>query len=302
LFTVSVIALIIFILIERKVKSPVLPLHLFKNKVFTLSNGIGFLLGAGMFGTIMYVPFFVQGVLGTSATKTGFIMMPMTLSMVVASIFGGRLVTKTGKYKKLAILGLLIMGSGLFSMALMDVNSTNTIAVINMIIVGIGLGIAFPIFTLTVQNAVEHKFLGVATSSVQLFRQIGGTIGVAIMGSMMNNRMVTKMEDLSANANLPSKELQSPEMIEKFDELKSPEVLMNPEKLGAIRSAIPEHFITYFDSMINMLREAIGFSLQGVFFTGMLIILSGMVLTFFLEEIPLRHTNEMKKMPKDTDN
>ncbi len=115
----SLIALILFIFVEKKVSSPVLPIYLFENSVFTLSNLIGFFLGAGMFGTIMYMPFFVQGVIGTSATASGFVMMPMTLSMVFTSALCGQLISKTGKYKSLALFGLLVMAGGMVSMSMM---------------------------------------------------------------------------------------------------------------------------------------------------------------------------------------
>lgn len=294
LFAFSIIAFILFITIERKAKSPVLPLELFKNKVFTVSNVVGFLLGAGMFGSIMYVPFFVQGVIGTSATKSGFIMMPMMLSMVVASIIGGQLMTKSGKYKKMAIVGLFIMASGMFSMSLMDINSNNTHAVINMIIVGLGLGAAFPVFTITVQNAVEHKLLGVATSSAQLFRQMGGTIGVAVMGSILNNRMSNKMEELASNTEA-AKGLTSPEMADQLSGLTNPQVLLDPGKLANIRADLPEQATDLFDQMIEMLRQALSYSLEGVFYTSMFIVLAGLALTFLLKEIPLRQSNSEQK-------
>jgi EmrB/QacA subfamily drug resistance transporter len=296
LFMASILALVIFIWIELKAKSPVLPLTLFKNDIFTLSNIIGFLLGAGMFGAIMYVPFFVQGVLGTSATASGFIMMPMTLAMVAASTIGGQLITKTGKYKLLAIIGLLVMASGLFSLSLMDVNTTNMTVVLFIIITGMGLGLSFPTFTITVQNAVEHRLLGVATASTQLFRQVGGTIGVAIMGSIMNTRMRDKMEEAAGQGGeVP---VLSPEVAEGFEKLKDPQVLMDPNQLATIKSELPEQDIAFFEKAVQALREGLGYSLEGVFFIGMAIILGGFLLTFFLREIPLRTSNEEEKSKK----
>lgn len=294
LFSATILSLIVFIMIERKVKSPVLPLNLFKNGIFTISNVIGFILGAGMFGAIMYMPFFIQGVIGTSATASGLVMMPMTLSMVVASAIGGQFITKTGKYKAFALVGLLVMSFGMVLMSFMDTDTTNSIAVINMIIVGVGLGIAFPIFTLTVQNAVEQKFLGVATASSQLFRQIGGTIGVAIMGTIMTTRMQDKMESLAKDSGVDMGSMTNtdPALAEGLKELQNPQVLMDPDKLDQIQASLPEQMQSLFTQLVDMLREALSYSLSGVFLVGALVIGTGFLLTFFLKEIPLRQSNE----------
>lgn len=298
LFASSLAALAVFIGIEKKVKSPVMPLHLFKNNIFTLSNIIGFTLGAGMFGAIMYMPFFVQGVIGTSATASGFVMMPMTLSMVVASAISGQITTKTGKYKKLALVGLFIMCLGMVSMSWMDMDTTNTTAVINMIIVGLGLGIGFPIFTLTVQNAVEQKWLGVATASSQLFRQLGGTIGVSLMGTVMSYRMTEEMERLSSQAGVGDMTQVNPDLAEKMTALQNPQVLMDPEKLEQIQAGLPAEMQSFFLQLVDMLREALSYSLSGVFLSGAIVIGIAFILTFFLKEIPLRGKREERNEKK----
>ncbi|MCC2686625.1 MAG: yusP2, partial [Paenibacillaceae bacterium] len=197
LFGISLAALAVFIYVEKIAKSPVLPLKLFRSSVFTISNLAGFTMGAGMFGAIMYMPFFVQGVMGTSATLSGYVTMPMTLSLVAGSALGGQLISRTGKYKLLAIGGLVIMTVGMFTMSLMNTETGIPFAILNMILVGIGLGAAMPVFTLTVQNDVKQELLGVATASSQLFRSLGGTIGVSVMGTVLSHRMMNKMQELS---------------------------------------------------------------------------------------------------------
>ncbi|MFT9846517.1 MDR family MFS transporter [Aneurinibacillus sp. REN35] len=287
LFAISLAALTIFLLIERKVKSPVLPLFLFKNSIFTLSNMIGFMIGVGMFGAIMYMPIFVQGVIGTSATASGFVMMPMSLSMVLASSVCGQLITKTGKYKTMALFGLFIMIAGLFLMSRMDSHTTNTIAVLYMIVVGLGLGTAFPIFTLTVQNAVEQRLLGVATASTQLFRQLGGTVGVSVMGTVMSQRMMDGMQRTAAEGSM-GQIADNPALASKLAALQNPQVLMDPAKLEAIQSNIPASIQPLFDQLVQVLREALSYSLIGVFLSAAIAVGIGFLLTFFLEEIPLR--------------
>lgn len=284
LFALSLAALLVFLLIERKVKSPVLPLFLFQNSIFTLSNIIGFMLGVGMFGAIMYMPIFVQGVIGTSATVSGFVMMPMSLSMVLASAVCGQRITKTGKYKTMALLGLLVMITGLFLLSRMGPGATNAIAVAYMIVVGLGLGTAFPIFTLTVQNAVEQRLLGVATASTQLFRQLGGTVGVSIMGTVMSQRMAGHLQETAGAA----AGQHDPAMAEKLTALQNPQVLMDPAKLEAVQAGIPAAIQPLFDQIVATLREALAYSLHGVFLAAAAAVGIGFVLTFFIEEIPLR--------------
>jgi EmrB/QacA subfamily drug resistance transporter len=299
LFGVTIVAFFLFIRTEKRVKSPVLPLDMFKNKVFTISNIIGLFLGAGMFGSIMYMPFFIQGVMGTSATKSGFVMMPLTLAMVAGSTISGQIITKTGKYKKLALLGLFIMASGMTSMHFMDTETTNITATLNMILVGTGLGITFPIFTLTVQNAVEHKYLGVSTSSVQLFRQLGGTIGVSIMGSVMNNTLADHFSENSQKL-IASTPNVTPQMSEQIKELANPQVLLNQEAVMEKFSSLPPESVVFFKQVMEILRESLSYALNGVFLTGALVIGTALLLTFFfLKEIPLRTSNESKAELKD---
>jgi EmrB/QacA subfamily drug resistance transporter len=289
LFGFSAVALVIFIFVEKVVKSPVLPLHLFKNSIFTVSNMAGFTMGAGMFGAIMYMPFFVQGVMGTSATNSGYVTMPMTLSLVAGSALGGQLITRTGKYKALAIVGLIIMTAGMYSMSYMGTNTTIPIAVLNMILVGLGLGVAMPVFTLTVQNAVDQKLLGVATASSQLFRSLGGTIGVSIMGTVLAHRMASKMQELtSAAGGGADLSKMSPDVAQKLEALRNPQVLVDPSQLEQIRQSLPAPMQDMFTKLVDMLREALAYSLSGVFLTGSIIVVAAVVLTFFLKEIPLR--------------
>lgn len=292
LFSASLVALAIFIPIERRSPNPVLPLYLFRNRVFTISNLVGFTIGFGMFGAIMYVPFFIQGVSGMSATKSGFIGMPMTLAMVFTSAISGQLISRTGKYKKLALVGLLIMAGGMYSLSLMDTETSTAMAITNMIIVGFGLGIAFPIFTLTIQNAVDHRQLGVATASAQLFRQMGGTVGVAIMSTILATRMENKLGELGTNV-APSAPMDAA-VKEQFSGLQNPQLLMDPDKLNQIRADLPEPLTQLFDQMVLILREGLGYALNGVFLTGTIVMVLSLVLTLFLDEIPLRKSNTQK--------
>jgi len=288
LFSLTVLSLIAFIFVELKVKSPVLPLYLFKNDVFTVSNIAGMLLGMGMFGTIMYVPFYVQGVQGQSATVSGLVEMVMTISMVISSIIVGNLITKTGKYKRFALIGFIIMSVGLFLNTTLEVESSLTKLLLQLVIIGIGLGMNMPVFNITVQNAVEHKFLGVATSAMQTFRQIGGTIGVAIFGSVMGSRMEEELKAAQPN-NMPE---PTPELSESLSQLQDPQILMSPTQLESIRSSLPSEMSVFFDQFISLLKTALNTSLTSVFAVGAGVVALAFITTLFLREVPLRTSNQ----------
>ncbi|RCW42540.1 MDR family MFS transporter [Paenibacillus prosopidis] len=296
LFGGAMVALILFIFTELKVKSPVLPMHLFRNSIFTVSNLAGFLLGAGMFGAIMYMPWFIQGVMGTSASLSGFITMPMMLSMVVASAVCGQLTTKTGKYKGFALFGTLTMGAGMYLLSFMSTDTTTFTVIINMIITGLGLGMAMPVFTLTVQNAVDTKMLGVATSSSQLFRTLGGTIGVSVMSTILSHTLISKMTaDKNAADGLQVIPAADATLLK---ELNDPQILLDPGKLEQMRSRLSEGGQPMFDQLVMFMREALSGALSSVFLTGAVILIAGFILTWFIKAIPLRTS---QKRPASTE-
>lgn len=289
LFAAAAGALVLFIVVERRVHNPVLPLALFRSSIFSISNLSGFLLGAGMFGAIMYMPFFVQGVMGTSATNSGFITMPMMLSLVVGSALGGQIISRTGKYKYLASAGMLMMTVGMFLMSFMSEATSLWLIISYMILVGLGVGFGMPVFTLTVQNAADPNLLGVATASAQLFRSLGGTIGVSIMGTVLAHRIGFRMKELagqSGDTGMPSN--LSPDVAEKLQALNNPQLLLDPPKLQSLRTSLPDSMHEVFDNLVAMLHDALGYGLSGVFLTGAFIVTSAFLLTFFLKEVPLR--------------
>ena len=291
LFATSIVSFILFIIIETKVKSPVIPLYLFKSSVFTISNIVAFLLGMGMFSVIMYIPFHVQGVAGETATTSGLIEMAMTISLVISSVIAGNLITKTGKYKKIAIIGLIVMTIGIYLNTLLSIETSLTRVILNLIVIGLGMGVTFPVFNTTVQNAVKHKYLGVATATSQLFRELGGTIGVAVMGAIMTSKMAEKLEETKIPETLPGDPTTGEKSID-MNTLQDPQILMNPDTLDKIRSEIPEPMLDSFNSLIISLREALSYGLSTVFMFAMFAIALTVVLTFFLKEIKLRTSNE----------
>ncbi|KUO67158.1 MAG: MFS transporter [Gracilibacter sp. BRH_c7a] len=282
LFTGTLVALIIFLYIETKVKSPVLPLSLFRNSVISISNIVGFMMFAGMFGALMYMPFYVQGVLGVSATYAGYVTMPMSISMFTMNAYAGNRMTKIGKYKKMALLGLFTMLIGMLLMTIMD---SIPMAVLSMVVFGGGLGLSMPVFMIAIQNAVDSKDLGVATASMQLFRNLGGTIGIAVMGTILSTSIRSRLAESGfSTSNL------DPEMAQNLAQFQSPQILLDPSKLTDIQSSLPESLQAVFTQMIDSLREALAGSLSNVFLAGAMVLLIALIVTFFLKEVPLRTT------------
>ena len=234
-----------------------------------------------MFGTIMYVPFYVQGVLGRSATTAGLVEMVMTIAMVTCSAIAGQIITKTGKYKLMGIAGIGIMATGIFMNSTLTQEAPLSGILVNLIITGVGLGMTMPIFTLTVQNAVDHRYLGVATSTSQLFRMTGGTIGVSVMGYIMTAKMSEKLT-LSGPPPIPQ---------EVLDVDITPQSLLDANALDITRATIPGPLQPNFDLWILSLKEALNYSLTQVFLVSAIIVMGALVLTLFLKEIPLRTSN-----------
>ncbi|OAJ74557.1 MFS transporter [Brevibacillus sp. SKDU10] len=296
LFAFTVISLFLFIYIEKQAINPVIPLHLFRNDIFTISNVIGFIVGAGMYASIMYMPFFIQGVLGYSATHSSYLTMPMTLSLVVGSAVCGQLMTKTGTYKKFALGGLVLMLAGMYLLARMDQGTTNSSIVFNLIVFGLGLGVAMPLFTITVQNAVKSKDLGVATAASQLFRSLGGTIGVAIMGTILSVRIGLKMSESTAQLGISHLPNIPPELVQKISALHNPQILLDLQRLDQIEKSLPPVLHELFNHVIANLRDALQYALAGVFLTSTWLLVFALLLTFFLREIPLRSEGDTRQV------
>ncbi|WP_400247837.1 MDR family MFS transporter [Niallia sp. JL1B1071] len=290
LIAASIIFAIVFVLVEKKVKNPILPLHLFQNNIVTVSNLIGFIMNFGMMGAMIYISFFVQGVLGISPTYAGYVTMPMSIVMVISSTIIGQLISKTGKYKRFALIGVPTMIAG---MAIMIFMNSVPMAILSMIVFGLGLGIGMPVFSIATQNAVSHKELGVVTASTQLFRNLGGTIGIAVMGTVMANNLKTNLENTMQNSPVV-KDLATvdPKISEQIIGFANPQALMNKPLLEQTEASLPADVQPIFAKMIEGIRDALGDTLSTVFLTGTIVLVVAFLLVFFLKEIPLRTTNQ----------
>lgn len=189
LAVVGVAATAAFIAVELRVAEPILPLHVFKSRNFSLLQGLAFLLGFAMFGGITFLPFYQQIVQGASATNSGLLLLPMLMGMLVTSMIGGQLMTRTGRYRYAVILGGALLATGLFLLSLLAVDTTRFVSSLYMVVVGAGLGLLMNVANTVSQSAVDQKDVGVASSTTTFFRTIGGSFGVSIFGAIFTHQL-----------------------------------------------------------------------------------------------------------------
>lgn len=189
LFATAIVLLGLFLWQERRHPEPILPLELFNNPVFSVSIALSFLAGGAMFGAIIFLPQYQQIVKGYSPTTSGLLMIPLSVGVIAGAVGSGRAITKLGRYRVFPIVGTVIMTIGFACLSLIKVNTNQIELSVFMIILGFGIGLFMQVTVLAIQNSVEFKYLGAATSSATFFRTLGGSFGTAIFGSILNNRL-----------------------------------------------------------------------------------------------------------------
>jgi EmrB/QacA subfamily drug resistance transporter len=306
MFALSFVLLIIFGIVEHKyAKDPILPLELFKNPIFRVSTIIVFLIGMAMFGALLYIPLFAQDVLGRSATNSGIILTPMILTLVVVSIINGQIMSRTGKYKAVAVFGMAAITIAFLWLSMVGIHTTNEQLVVRMIIAGLGLGIGMPVFNLVVQNAFDHSKLGVATSSVQLARSIGSTVGVAIMGSIMNNSLAHHLSEVANDPNTQKIAAATGNQTNLSSlDANQLQTVVSPQAQHAFTSKIAElpasnqpDALASYAHFLNGVKSALASSISEVFLISGLIVSIAFFAALFLKEIPLRTAQDQKTHP-----
>jgi len=193
LMVLSVVLLVGFMVVEGRVPEPILPPSLFRNRIFSVCAGIGFIIGLALFGSVTYLPLFLQVVKGMSPTQSGLQLTPMMAGLLITSIGSGRAISRFGRYKPYPVVGTAITVLGMVLLSTLNVNSSKAAAALFMLVLGLGLGLVMQVLVLAVQNAVDPRMMGVATSGTILFRQIGGSIGIALFGAIFANRLHSEL-------------------------------------------------------------------------------------------------------------
>jgi EmrB/QacA subfamily drug resistance transporter len=262
LLALSIVLPIAFVLVERRAKEPLLPLNLFRNRVFSVASAVGFMVGIALFGSVTYLPLYLQIVHGATPTQSGLEMLPLMAGVLIAAIGSGQLITRYGRYKVFPIAGTALMVVGMLLLSRLDVGTNILLAAIYMLVLGLGLGFTMQVLVLAVQNAVDYANLGVATSSATLFRSMGGTIGVPIFGAIFSNKLASELSarmPAQVAARLPAR--------------------LAPGQLDQLPAAIRDPYIAAYAAAI-----------RPMFLIAAVIAAAGFCITWLLQEKPLRET------------
>ncbi len=300
MFAVGVLFIIAFLVIESRAKEPILPLDLFKNSIFTVSMITVFVTGMGLFGAVIYIPLFIQAIQGDTATSSGNSLTPMMITLVLSSVVSGQILSRIGKYRVLGIIGMALVTLGMFLLFTMNIDTPRLTTVAYMVIMGAGMGITFPLYTLVVQNAFPINRVGVVTATVQFFRSIGSTVGTAVLGSLVNNQFHEKFgpeatSQLTA-AGVPPQFIKS--LLSGLGNL-NPQALVG-DGLKRLHDQLTQFIPAQFASLIpkiegaivSAMKPSLFYGIQDAFLIGAILLGVGLVATIFLKEIPLRKTNE----------
>src|SRR3954452_13065536 len=257
LAVIGVAAILAFLRAEARAAEPILPLHLFRNRVFVVTSAIGFVIGFALFGALTYLPLFQQVVRGYSPTESGLQLIPVMAGVLIGSIGSGQVITATGRYKVFPIAGTLIAALGMILLSRLDAQTSTLYSFAAMFVMGLGLGLVMQVLVLAVQNAVEYSELGVATSGATLFRSMGGSIGTAALGAVFTARLTSEL------AGSPAATAGA----------------LDPSAVQRLPAAIRDDYTGAFSD-----------ALSTVFLVGAGIIAVAFLLSWLVEERPLRQT------------
>lgn len=263
LLAVAAVSLAGFVWVEGRAKEPILPLELFKVRVFAVGTVLAFVTGMSMFGAIIFMPLFLQVAVGVSATDSGLLLMPLMAGLLTSSITSGRLITRWGRYKVFPVAGTALMTCGYLLLATMGTQTSLLVASVYMALVGLGIGMVMQVIVLAIQNAVPGEHLGAATSAAQFFRSIGATVGVTLFGAILNARLEATLEHaLPKGLSLPS-------------DVRS--LLRAPADMALLPAPV-----------LDALRQAVAQSVTFVFAFVVPIGIVAFICALMLEELPLR--------------
>jgi EmrB/QacA subfamily drug resistance transporter len=274
LLAMFVICTILFVIVEKRVKDPIIHLELFSNKVFAWANTAGFFSSMSFLSVVAFLPLFMQLGQGVQATTSGLSTLPLMLGLIVAATISGRLVTRTGRYKPFMLFGMSVLLIATFLMSQMTHHTTRLDLGWRMALLGIGLGPLQSLYGVAIQNAVPMNRIGVVTSANQFFRQIGSTVGVAIFGTLLTNNLNTKLTAWAASAGLPS---------------------MNLSKLRSL--SVDAQIHSGVMDLPEAIRVLIADSVTHVIFLSIIVVIIALTATLMIPELPMRERPKIP--PKD---
>lgn len=265
LLSVCALLVFVFLAVERRASEPLVPLSLFRHRIFSVSSANGFFVGMAMFGSLSFIPLFVQGVIGTTATEAGTALTPFMLCWVGFSIVGSRLILKIG-YRSTALIGIGLLVLGFLGLATLNAQATRLAVMGYLAIAGAGMGFSMVTLLIAVQTSVPRNQLGIATSGTVFFRSIGGAVGVAVMGAVLSAQMNSQANQIpELGSFLPPEKL--------MDLLRHPDALLSP----AARAQLPT-------PVLDALQQILATALHWVFVVGLVVAIFALIVTLFLPE------------------
>jgi EmrB/QacA subfamily drug resistance transporter len=258
LIALSVVLLPLFLLVESRAAEPILPLSLFRNHTFSVTSAVGFIVGFALFGAITYLPLYLQVAKGSSPTRSGLELTPLMAGVLITSIVSGQAISRLGRYRVFPIVGTGVMAVAMFLLSRIEAGTSTWVAALDAAILGLGLGMVMQVLILAVQNSVDHSVLGVATSGSTMFRQIGGSIGVALFGTIFASRLHTELaQRLPQGTHIPN--------------------VINPAGIKHLPPAVHGAF-----------ADAVAAALHPVFIVAGVVSLVAFGLSWLLREVPLQ--------------
>ncbi|HEY4360223.1 MAG TPA: MDR family MFS transporter [Bryobacteraceae bacterium] len=289
LLALAVVMLAAFLYAETKAVEPLIPLELFRNPVISMSSVAVFILGMGMFGVIIYLPLFMQGVLGASATQSGNLLTPLLLGSVGGSILTGQINLRLKTYKPSAVTGSILIAAGMILFARMGEASTHGEVLTAMIVAGIGMGLLMPVYTVAVQNVAPRKYMGAATASTTFFRSIGSTMGVAIFGSLLLTNYHADF-DKAVPPGIP------PSLLDPFS---------NPLKLAQMRPQLDAMFArvengpALLQTLLENVKVGLVHGIHLIFLSAAVVMCFAVALNLLLKNVPLHSGKHAEPKPAE---
>lgn len=284
LFGIIIIA--IFFFYERGLKHAIIELSFFKNRTFSIVVILSLLSQMAMFGTIMFLPLYIQGVVGLSVQDSGMVMTPLMLSFIVGSTLAGQQMTRSGKYRGLAIIGAILMTIGLYLFNQMDINTNVMMVIINMTTFGLGVGALMPIMNVSVQNAFPYRQMGAVNANLQFSRSVAGVIAAPVFGSLLNLGFMRKYQEVEPTG-----------ILELDEEVRNTIYSMDPQQLitKEAQESVQEAFIQFgeygsniFHEWLEAIQVSLSSGMSTLFFVGLIFSILTLIFVFFLPEAKLQ--------------
>jgi EmrB/QacA subfamily drug resistance transporter len=275
--------LVAFFIIEQRVKEPIVPFGLFKNRAFAVSMVVGFFAALGMFGMIIFVPLELQGVLGVSVTNSGLLLTPMMLGLIVSSVLTGQLIPRIKRYHYLGTIGVALMMIGIYLLAQTTTSTAQMSITVDIVLVGLGLGVTMPLYINAVQSALPMRYLGVGTSQIQFWRNVGGTVSSAVLGTILAQRLPSAIASEVAKLHLPGTFLS---VLGKS--AANPNQLLDPAQIAATKAKLPAGLAPLYDQAMHAVRTALALTLHDLFLIAIALSAIALIASLFMPDVPLR--------------